>query len=43
MTQGTISTLVENTLFEVELAEFPEVDVLFEAVTGFESGRVSEV
>ena len=43
MTQGTVPTLVKYTLFEVEFAELPEVDVLFEAVTGFESGGISEV
>ena len=43
MAQGTVPTLVEYTLFEVEFAELPQFDVLFEAVTRFESGRVSEV
>ena len=43
VTQGTVPTLVKYTLFEVEFAGLPQFDVLFKAVTGFESGRISEV
>ena len=43
VTPGTVATLVEYPLFEVQFAILPQFDVLLEPVAWFEGGWVPEV